>query len=51
MDFKDLVREDLNLSGGATAGRKKRKFASKERAKFGQRSALGSTSLRDRTDV
>ena len=51
MDFKDLVREDLNLSGGAAAGRKKRKFASKERAKFGQRSALGSTSLRDRTDV
>lgn len=51
MDFKDLVREDLNLSGGAASGRKKRKFASRERAQFGQRSALGSTSLRDRTDV
>lgn len=51
MDFKDIVREDLNLSGGAASGRKRRKFASKERAQFGQRSALGSTSLRDRTDV
>lgn len=51
MDFKDIVREDLNLSGGAASGRKRRRFASKERAQFAKQSALGSTSLRDRTDV
>ena len=51
MDFKDIVREDLNLSGGAASGRKRRKFASKERAQFSKQSALGKSSLRDRTDV
>ena len=51
MDFKDIVREDLNLAGGAGAGRKRRKFASKERAQFSKASALGKSSLRSRTDV
>ena len=51
MDFKDIVREDLSLAGGAAAGRKRRKFASKERAQFSKQSALGKSSLRDRTDV
>ena len=51
MDFKDIVREDLSLTGGAAAGRKRRRFASKERAQFSKQSALGKSSLRDRTDV
>ena len=51
MDFKDIVREDLNLAGGAAAGRKRRKFASKERAKFSKQSGLGASSLRKRIDV
>lgn len=51
MDFKDIVREDLSLAGGAGAGRKRRRFASKERAQFSKQSALGKSSLRDRTDV
>lgn len=51
MDFKDLVRETLNLSGGVTAGRKRRKFASRERAAFSQQGALDRRSLSKMTDV
>jgi hypothetical protein len=51
MDFQDLIREDLDLAGGAASGRRRRKFASKERAQFGQQSGLGRSSLRRRTDV
>jgi hypothetical protein len=51
MDFKDLVKETLNLSGGVTSGRKRRKFASKERAAFNQQGALDRRSLSKMTDV
>lgn len=51
MDFKDLVRESLNLSGGVTSGRKRRKFASRERAAFSQQGALDKRSLSRMTDV
>ena len=51
MDFKDLVRETLNLSGGVTAGRKRRKFASRERAAFSEQGALDRRSLSRMTDV
>lgn len=51
MDFKDLVRETLNMSGGVEAGRKRRKFASKERAAFGGAGALDKKSLSRMQDV
>lgn len=51
MDFKDLVRESLSLSGGVTAGRKRRKFASRERAAFNEQGALDRSSLSRMTDV
>lgn len=51
LDYTDLVRESLNLTGGAESGRKRRKLASKERAAFGGQSALGKTSLTRALDV
>lgn len=51
LDFKDLVKETLNLSGGVESGLKRRKFASKERAAFSQESALDRRSLRRMQDV
>ena len=51
LDYKDLVRETLNLTGGAASGKKRRKLASKERAAFSGQSALDRTSLRRETDV
>ena len=41
----ELVRETFGLSGGAEVTTKKRKLASKERAKFGGTSALSQSSL------
>lgn len=51
LDFKDLVKETLNLSGGVESGRRRRKFASRERAAFSQQSALDSRSLKRMQDV
>lgn len=51
LDFKDLVKETLNLSGGVESGRRRRKFASRERAAFSEQSALDSRSLRRMQDV
>lgn len=51
MDFKDLVKESLNLSGGVESGRKRRKFSSKERAAFGGQGALDKSSLSRAQDV
>ena len=51
LDFKDLVRETLNMSGGTEVGRKRRKFASKERAAFNSQGALDSKSLSRMQDV
>lgn len=51
MDFKDLVKETLNLSGGVESGKKRRKFASKERAAFGGQGALDKKSLSRMQDV
>lgn len=51
LDFKDLVKETLNLSGGVESGRRRRKFASKERAAFSAESALDTKSLRRMQDV
>ena len=45
---EDLARESLALAGGAEVGIKTKKLASKERAKFMQRSALDRTSLGSR---
>lgn len=51
LDFKDLVKESLSLEGGATSGRKKKRFVGKEKAAFGKQSALGKSSLSKRQDV
>jgi hypothetical protein len=51
LDFKDLVKESLTLTGGVESGRKRRKLASKERAAFSGQSALDRTSLRKMQDV
>ena len=51
LDYKSLVKETLSLSGGATAGQKKRKFVGKEKAAFGKQGALDKTSLTKRQDV
>jgi hypothetical protein len=51
LDFKDMVKETLSLTGGVEAGKKRRKFASKERAAFGGQSALDKSSLSRRQDV
>lgn len=51
LDFKDMVKESLNLTGGVESGRKRRKLASKERAAFGGQGALDRTSLRKMQDV
>jgi hypothetical protein len=45
---EDLAREALALAGGAEVGIKTKKLASKERAKFQQRSAIDKTSLGSR---
>lgn len=45
---EDLARESLALAGGAEVGIKTRKLASKERAKFQQKSAVDKTSLGSR---
>lgn len=51
LDFKDLVKESLTLTGGVESGKKRRKLASKERAAFSGQSALDRTSLRKMQDV
>lgn len=51
MDFKDMVKETLSLSGGVEAGKKRRKFASKERAAFSGQGALDAKSLSRMSDV
>jgi hypothetical protein len=51
LDFKDLVRETLNMQGGVESGRKRRKFASKERAAFNAQGAIDKTSLTRMQDV
>lgn len=51
LDFKDMVKETLSLTGGVEAGVKRRKFASKERAAFGAQGALDKSSLSRRRDV
>jgi len=51
LDFKDLVKETLSLTGGVEAGKKRRKFASKERAAFGGQGAIDKTSLSRMQDV
>lgn len=51
LDFKDLVKESLNLTGGVESGRRRRKFASRERAAFSQQSALDRSSLKRMQDV
>lgn len=51
MNYEGIVREAASLEGGATIGRKRRKFASKERAQFDKQSALGRRSLTRRADV
>jgi hypothetical protein len=51
LDFKDMVKETLSLTGGVEAGKKRRKFASKERAAFGGQGALDKSSLSRRQDV
>jgi hypothetical protein len=51
LDFKDMVKETLSLTGGVESGKKRRKFASKERAAFGGQSALDKSSLSRMQDV
>lgn len=51
MNYEGIVRESASLEGGASIGRKRRKFASKERAQFQKQSALGRSSLTKRADV
>lgn len=51
MDYQDLVRESLNLSGGTQAGQKRKRFASKERAAFNAQGALDKSSLTRQRDV
>ena len=51
LDFRDLVKESLTLTGGVEAGKKRKKLASKERAAFSGQSALDRTSLRKMQDV
>jgi hypothetical protein len=51
LDFKDMVKETLSLTGGVESGKKRRKFASKERAAFGGQSAIDKTSLSRMQDV
>lgn len=51
MNYEGIVREAASLEGGALIGRKRRKFASKERAQFQKQSALGKSSLTKRADV
>lgn len=48
---EDLTRTALQLEGGATAEKKIKKVAQKERAAFATQSALGDTSLRKKSDL
>jgi len=51
MNYQGIAREAASLTGGAAIGKRRRKFASKERAQFKKESALGRGSLSKRTDV
>ena len=51
LDFKDMVKETLSLTGGVESGKRRRKFASKERAAFGGQSAIDKSSLSRMQDV
>jgi len=51
MNYQGIARESASLTGGAAIGKRRRKFASKERAQFKKESALGRGSLSKRTDV
>jgi len=51
LDFQDMVRETMNLTGGVEAGKKRRKLASKERAQFSKQGAVDRSSVRRREDV
>jgi hypothetical protein len=51
LDFKDLVKESLSLSGGIESGRKRKKFVGREKAAFGSQGALDKTSLSKVQDV
>ena len=42
---EDLIREAFGISGSASAGNKKKRLASQERARFGGQSAVSRTSL------
>lgn len=48
---EDLVRQQLNLAGGAEVSKKIKKAASQERARFQQQSALDRTSLSRKTNL
>ena len=48
---EDLVRQQLDLTGGAEIAKNTKKLASKERARFQQQGALGQGSLSKRTDL
>jgi hypothetical protein len=51
LGYSDVVRENLDLEGGAESGRKRRKLASRERAAFSGAGALNRTSLSRTEDV
>lgn len=51
LDFKDMVKESLNLSGGIESGRKRKRLASQERAQFSTQGAIDRSSLARITDV
>lgn len=51
LDFKDLVKETLSLSGGVEAGRKRKKFVGREKAAFNSQGAIDKTSLSKVQDV
>jgi hypothetical protein len=48
---EDLVRQQLDLTGGAEIAKNTKKLASRERARFQQQGALGQKSLSKRTDL
>lgn len=51
LDYRDVVRENLDLAGGAESGRKRRKLASRERAAFAGSGALNRKSLSREEDI
>lgn len=51
LGFGSLMRESLGLSGAGDAQRKRKKFASKERAAFSAQGGLDRTSLSSSSDV